>query len=198
MDAASTAIGILSVIGLIERVNTACSQMRDAQGVFDWYSNELKGVMSIVAVVGRQKDLHTPHIQTEVQKIKDFEEKLRAGLEAVEKSARASKRKSPKEFARKLFKGSQDEKALTTMIAQLTSAKTALAVHIQVSSVGVIKDVEKGLIAKLNVIEEVNDALVKTLGQRLPVMMLLEDKPLPGKLLSAVSSDLAINRIIRW
>lgn len=183
MDAASTAMGIISVIDLIQRVNTACSQMKDAEGVLKWYSDELRGVASIVTVVGRQKDLHTPHIQTEVQKIKSLQEELESGLESYEMRAEASRLKSPKEFARKLFKGSEDDKAFSNTIAKMTSAKTALCIHIQVSSVGIIKDVENNLVAKMKVINEVNAALVKVIGEKgyLPVKMLLEGKTTPGK-----------------
>lgn len=166
MEVAAAAIGLLeATLRILRRVKKAYVGVKDAPDIFDRYSNEVEATRTVLEVVIDEKCLQTANVQAEIGKVKQIEVKLREGLTKAEKNARAAESRPVAQFARQLFKGSTDEKNLTKIMSELDSVKTTLCVHIQLSSVGVMRDMENKLVARLDVIEQIHNTLVEVLGQ---------------------------------
>lgn len=184
MEVAAAAIGLLeATFRIINRLKKAYGRMKDAPQILEKYSNELKTIKTIIEVVDDEQSLQTANVHSEVEKVKKIEGRLKDCLKTAEKNSKESV-KPMAQFSHQLFKGSNDEKKISEIMMELGSVKATLCLHIQLSSVGVMRDMENKLVAKLDVIEHVNQTLVELLGQTggLRIKGLLENRTARGKL----------------
>jgi DNA repair exonuclease SbcCD ATPase subunit len=159
---AAAAAGLLeTAIRSLGRLRKAYERVKDAPKVFESYQGELKDIKILVETVDDEESLQTANVHSEVEKLKQIESKLVKWLRTTEE---ASKR-TLAQFSHHLFSGSREEKQLSEMMKQLSGVKGSLCLHIQLSAVGVIRDMENKMVAKLDVINRVNDTLVELLGQ---------------------------------
>ena len=163
MEVAAAAIGLLdATIRTIKALKKTYARVKDAPEILDRFSTELKATKNIIEVVDDEDSLHTKPILIELQRIKEVEKKLKSSLQEMVKDIA---KRPVTQMACQLFKGSSDEKKLSGLMDELRSVKLSLCTQIQVTSVGVMRDLNNKLVAKLDVIEEVNKALVKVMGQ---------------------------------
>jgi hypothetical protein len=162
VSSAASVIGLLeAAIRSIKRLRKAYERVKDAPKVFDTYQTELEGTKSIIAIVEDEISLQTANVQSELEKLKSIDQKIRGGLTKAEERSK----KFMAQFSHQLFSGSKEEEQLSSIMRELIGVKTSICLHIQLSAVGVIRDMENRLVAKLDIINRVNDTLVELLGQ---------------------------------
>lgn len=185
MDLEAAVLGFIEIsINLFRRLDKTYGLKRDSSEIFGHYIDELKAVKNIVEVIHRERSLRTSSIQAEILKLHRLGSKLNESLTVAQKRAQDMRRKFSSEFSvLNRFKGSGEEKSFSTILSQITAAKFAICLHIQISAVSVRKDAEDNLVAKLDVIEKVNDVLLDIIGLKggLRIRTLLEHQPVRGE-----------------
>jgi hypothetical protein len=119
------------------------------------HKSELSSIKAIVGIIDDEKDLQTLSVAAELARLRKVQCKLVKLLEELDPTRRGA----AQEFARQLTKGSSDEKKLGEIMNELGQVKAMLLLRIQVVNVGVMRDMEKRLVANTEVIKRVDQFL---------------------------------------
>jgi hypothetical protein len=99
--------------------------------------------------------LQTASVAAELTRLKKVQCKLVKLLEELDPKRKGT----AQQFARQLTKGSSDEKRLGEIMNELGQVKAMLLLRIQVANVGVMRNMEKRLVANTEVIMRVDQFL---------------------------------------
>lgn len=175
-SSATAVIGLLdAAIRGLGRLRTAYVRVKDAPKVFDAHTCELEEIKSLVAIVEDEPYLQSANVCAGVDKLKTIQEKLMSSLKTMEKGSK----NAMAQFSHKLFHGSREEEQLSGVMKELCGARMNILLHIQLCLVGVKRDNDNKVIAKLDEIMEINAVLVKALGDSysLRIAVLLKNRP---------------------
>lgn len=112
---------------------------------------------AIICVINDEGNLHTVAVSTKLVKLKEVAMVLLRSLEEMKSKSRGPSRK----FTYQLVEGSSDEIRLRGVMKEMAQVKTSLLLSIQLANVGVMRDVQNGLIANTRIIERVDQVLRK-------------------------------------
>ncbi|KAH7066423.1 hypothetical protein BKA63DRAFT_161409 [Paraphoma chrysanthemicola] len=140
---------------IIARLRSAHQRQKALVDVLARHENELKGVKTLIGIIDDEEELHTPSVAEELVRLQDVQGKLAKMLESLD----PKQRNKAAQLARQLVHGSADEKKLAAIMDELVHVKAMLLLRIQVSSVGVMRNIEQGLVANAEVIQRIDQSL---------------------------------------
>jgi len=132
----------------------------------------------VIGIIEDVEDLQTANVCSEVLRLKEVEDKLIELLKEME-----APRKPVQQLAHQLTNGSLDESRLSGTMSELGHVKSMLLLRIQVANVGVMRDVQQGLVANTEVIARVDQFLRDEVGgcEGLRIARLLRGRRPSGK-----------------
>ena len=113
----------------------------------------------MIGIIEDVKDLQTANVCSEVLRLKEVGDKLIELLKEME-----APRKPVQQLAHQLTNGSLDESRLSGTMSELGQVKSMLLLRIQVANVGVMRDMQQGLVANTEVIARVDQFLRDEVG----------------------------------
>jgi hypothetical protein len=140
---------------ILGRLRKAHHRQKALLDVLTRHESELCSVKSIIGIIDDEKDLQTASVAAEMTRLKEVQSKLVKLLEELDPKPKGT----VQQFARQLTKGSSDEGRLFAIMNELGQVKAMLLLRIQVANVGVMRNVEKRLVANTIVIERVDQFL---------------------------------------
>lgn len=104
--------------------------------------------------------MQTANVASELVRLKEVQCKLVKLLEELDPKSKGK----VNQLARQLTQGSSDEKKLAVIMDELGHVKSMLLLRIQVANVGVMRNMEKQLVANAEVIERIDQFLKEEVG----------------------------------
>ncbi|OAL01576.1 hypothetical protein IQ06DRAFT_125905 [Phaeosphaeriaceae sp. SRC1lsM3a] len=152
---ASAAQLLDQTIGLLGRIRRAYQRQKALPQFVAQHEGELKSLVAIIDVIDAEETLRTAEVGVELARLKEVGEKLFKLLTELHPKIKTS----VQQFAHQLTNGSSDESKLSNIMNELAHVKSMLLLRIQVTNVGVMRDVQKRLVANTKVIERVDEFL---------------------------------------
>ncbi|KAH3920273.1 hypothetical protein HBI56_067700 [Parastagonospora nodorum] len=146
-------------IRVLGRIRKARQRIKALPGLLAQHESELKSVRSMIGIIEDVKDLQTANVCSEVLRLKEVGDKLIELLKEME-----APRKPVQQLAHQLTNGSLDESRLSGTMSELGQVKSMLLLRIQVANVGVMRDMQQGLVANTEVIARVDQFLRDEVG----------------------------------
>jgi hypothetical protein len=140
---------------ILGRLRKAHHRQKALLDVLNRHESELCSVKSIIGIIDDEEDLQTASVAAEMTRLREVQCKLVKLLEELDPKPKGT----VQQFARQLTKGSSDEGRLSAIMNELGQVKAMLLLRIQVANVGVMRNVEKRLVANTIVIERVDQFL---------------------------------------
>lgn len=137
---------------ILERIRLAHERQKALAEVISRHQVELNSIKAIVGVIDDEEDLQTSIVATELSRLQDVQQKLAAFLKNIDPKQTSKM----KQFTRQFYQGSIEERKLASIMEELGQVKAMLLLRIQVTSVGVMRTVEKQLVANAEVIERID------------------------------------------
>jgi hypothetical protein len=128
-------------------------------------------------------DLHTASLGVELARMQQIQHNLAALLKELNPESKTK----INQFARQLFEGSTDEKKLSSIMEELAQIKASILLCIQMANVGVLRNMNKQIVADAAKIERIDSNLQKQLEQLdefegLRIARLIKGRRLSGEL----------------
>jgi len=125
----------------------------------------LRSVKIIIGIIDDEEDLQTASVAAELVRLKDVQSKLVKLLEELDPKPKGSKAPGRvNSFARQFVQGGADEKKLRVVMDELSHVKSMLLLRVQVANVGVMRTMEKQLVANADVIQRIDQFLREQVG----------------------------------
>lgn len=163
----------LKAITVIQEIQDARAKIHSASGRLDGYQSQLDSSLSTLRLVQNERELQTPQVEEQVQKIIDIAEELQRILDAFAAQIKKSK---TKQYTHAFVSGDRDERELENAMTQLDRAKADLAAMIVTTHVGLSGSMRTGFTAALAVVQRVDRNVQKVLGERLSMATYLEGR----------------------
>jgi ribosome-binding factor A len=166
-------------IRVLGRIRKAHQRQKALLDVLAQHESELSSVRAMIGIIQDEKDLQTANVYSEVMRLKDVQEKLVKLLGELDPRLK----KPVLQFAHQLTKGSSDETRLFGIMSELGQVKSMLLLRIQVANVGVMRDMQQGLVANTEVIARVDEFLREEVGscEGLKIARLLQGRDPSGE-----------------
>jgi hypothetical protein len=156
-------LGILSAtaqlldqaIRVLGRIRKARQRQKTLFDVLAQHESELGSVKAMIGIIQDETSLRTASVCSEVVRLRDVQDKLVKLLEQLDPRLRTS----VQQFSHQLKNGSSDESKMSAIMNELSQVKAMLLLRIQVANVGVMRDVQQGLVANTEVIARVDQFL---------------------------------------
>ncbi|KAF1979582.1 hypothetical protein BU23DRAFT_100983 [Bimuria novae-zelandiae CBS 107.79] len=145
--------------GIFSHIRRAYLRQKDLLAVIERHENELNSVESVLGVLKNEKDFHTTRIAKEVRRLKEVQDRLNKLLIQLDPKPRGK----ISQFTRQLVHGDANEKKLDRIMVELGQVKTSVLLCMQVTTVGVMRNVEKQLVADAVKIERIDANLREAL-----------------------------------
>ncbi|UPX16444.1 uncharacterized protein EKO05_0006843 [Ascochyta rabiei] len=150
----------LSLIKILRRAQ------RRQQGLVDLlilHEDELDSIKTILQQLEKKEnsDLHTASLGAELVRMQQVQHRLAALLKELDPGSKGR----INQFARQLLAGSAEEERLSSIMAELAQVKTSILLCIQMSNVGVMRDMNRQIVADAAKIERIDSNLQKQLEQ---------------------------------
>ncbi|KAJ4311968.1 hypothetical protein N0V94_007687 [Neodidymelliopsis sp. IMI 364377] len=140
---------------ILRRLRTAYERQKNLVDVLNQHEAELKSIKTIIGIIEDEKELQTDAVGMELARIKDVQTKLKDLLVFLDPNTKGRMN----QIARQFVHGSADEKKLTVIMNELGTAKQTLLLRIQVAQVGVMRNMQKELVANAEVIQRIDESL---------------------------------------
>lgn len=161
ISATSAVSGLLeTAIRILGRLRKAYERQKDAARLFDAHTDEIKDLKTMIQIVEDEDSLQTANVTAEILKLRAVEDRLIEWLKRADPRGRSVAH----QFSHHLFNGSKEEKRLTEIMADLSRIKADLCMRIQLSSVGVMKNMEKEFVANVEIIKHIDETLIEMFG----------------------------------
>jgi hypothetical protein len=142
-------------IRVFGRIRRARQRQKALLDVFAQHESELSSVKAMIGIIQDEESLRTASVCSEVVRLKGVQDKLVKLLEQLDPRSQTS----VQQFSHQLMKGSADESKINAIMNELGQVKSMLLLRIQVANVGVMRDVQQGLVANTEVIARVDSFL---------------------------------------
>lgn len=123
-------------------------------------------------MVEEQEQLQTANVLHQVAEIRDISEELE---EHLDKQIAKQKQSTSRQFVHALGRGFEDEETTEKILNRLQRAKADMSLQMQLAHIGISGDMQKGSLATLPLVRQVDAMLQLALGERLQVTSLLEE-----------------------
>jgi hypothetical protein len=180
-------LGVLSAVAqlfdqsirVLGRIRKAHQRQKALLDVLAQHESELSSVKAMIGIIQDEKTLQTATVYSEVMRLEDVQKKLVKLLGELDPMLR----KPILQFAHQLTKGSSDEARLAGIMSELGQVKSMLLLRIQVANVGVMRDVQQGLVANTEIIARVDQFLKEEVDgcEGLKIARLLHGRRASGK-----------------
>lgn len=140
---------------ILARLRKAHERQKGLVDVLTRHENELRSIKAIIGIIDDEDDLKTPSVAEELVRLQDVQTRLAKLLETLDPKTRSK----VNQIARQFVQGSADEKKLSDIMNDLMHVKTMLLLRIHLVNVGVVANVEKGLVANAVVIQRIDESL---------------------------------------
>lgn len=149
------------------------------------HEDELDSINTILRQLNKKEnaDLHTNSLGNELVRMQQIQHSLAALLEKLHPGSKAK----ISQIAHQLLEGSEDEKTLSKIMDDLTQVKASIMLCIQMANVGVMRDMNKQIVADAKKIERIDSNLQKQLEhlenfEGLRIARLIKGRRQSGKL----------------
>lgn len=159
---------------ILARLRKAHERQKNLVGVLARHENELSSVKAIIGIIDDEEDLHIPSVGGELARLQEVQTRLAKLLEALDPKSRGKLN----QIAHQFVQGSTDEKNLSDIMNELAQVKAMLLLRIQVANVGVMRTMQKELVANTVVIQRIDDYLRQHISncKGLRIARLLKDR----------------------
>ncbi|KAJ4989267.1 hypothetical protein SVAN01_05172 [Stagonosporopsis vannaccii] len=159
---------------ILRRLRTAYERQKNILDMLDQHEVELRSVKTIVGIIEDEEELQTDAVDMELARVKDVQTKLKDLLVSLDPNTKGRMN----QIAHQLVHGSADEKKLTVIMNEMGTAKQALLLRIQVAQVGVMRTMQKELVANAEVIKRIDQSLREQVSncEGLRIARLLKDR----------------------
>jgi dGTP triphosphohydrolase len=178
---------------VIKCLRKAQKRQKDLVCVLIRHEDELDSIKTILQQLDKKEnsDLHTASLGAELSRMQQVQHQLAALLKELDPGSKTK----INQFARQLFEGSQDEKNLSSIMNELAHIKASILLCIQMANVGVMRDMNKQIVADAAKIERIDSNLQKHLEQLdgfegLRIRKLIKGRRLSSKLLTIFATRL--------
>lgn len=157
----------------------AYERQKNLLEVLNQHESELRSVKTIIGIIEDEEELQTDAVAIELARVKDVQTKLKDVLMALD----PQKKGKMNQIARQLVQGSADEKRLSGIMNELGAVKATLLLRIQVAQVGVMRNMQKELVANAEVIQRIDESLREQVSncEGLRIARLLKDRSPAGE-----------------
>lgn len=127
------------------------------------HEDELDSIKTILQQLDKKEnsDLHTASLGAELARMKQVQHKLSVLLKELDPGSKTK----INQFARQLLEGSADEKKLSSIMDELAQIKASILLCIQMANVGVMRNMNRQIVADAAKIERIDSNLQKQLEQ---------------------------------
>lgn len=150
---------IEQTFAIFSHIKRAYKRQRELVVVIERHEDELNSVETVLDVLKNETDLQTASVATELGRLKAVQDRLDRLLTKLDPKPRGK----VAQFTHQLIKGDTDEKKLHAIMDDLGHVKTSILLCIQVANVGVIRNMEKQLVADAVKIERIDSRLREAL-----------------------------------
>jgi vacuolar-type H+-ATPase subunit I/STV1 len=159
---------------ILARLRKAHQRQKNLVDVIARHENELSSVKAIIGIIDDEEELHIPSVGGELVRLQEVQTRLAKLLEALDPKTKGKMN----QIARQFVQGSADEKKLSGIMDELAHVKALLLLRIQVANVGVMRTVQKELVANAVVIQRIDDYLREHVSncKGLRIARLLKDR----------------------
>ncbi|KAF2657477.1 hypothetical protein K491DRAFT_327918 [Lophiostoma macrostomum CBS 122681] len=164
LGAVSASTSLLeNALSVIKSIRKAQRRQKNLVYVLIRHEDELDSIKSILQQLDEKEnsDLHTASLGAELARMQQIQHKLAALLKDLDPGSRAK----INQFARQLLEGSADEKKLSSIMDELAQIKASILLCIQMANVGVMRDMNRQIVADAAKIERIDSNLQKQLEQ---------------------------------
>ncbi|CAO2651615.1 Nn.00g041850.m01.CDS01 [Neocucurbitaria sp. VM-36] len=144
---------------ILGRLRRAHQRQKALVDVLARHESELESIKTIIGIIDDVEELQTSSVGTELVRLKDVQSKLAKFLTELDPKLEPKPRDKVNQFARQLMQGSADERTLSAIMDELVHVKAMLLLRIQVANVGVVRTMEKQLVANAEVIQRIDQYL---------------------------------------
>jgi hypothetical protein len=127
------------------------------------HEDELDSIKTVLQQLNKKEnaDLHTASLGAELVRMQQVQHRLAAHLKELDPGSRTK----INQLAHQLLEGSADEKKLSSIMDELAQIKASMLLCIQMANVGVMRDMNKQIVADAVKIERIDSNLQKHLEQ---------------------------------
>jgi hypothetical protein len=132
-----------------------CKARQRHKALFDvlaQHESELSSVKAMIGIIQDKESLRTASVYSEVVRLRHVQDKLVKLLEQMDPRLKTSMQ----QFSHQLKNRSSDGSKMYAIMSELGQVKSMLLLSIQDANVGVMRDVQQGLIANTKVIARVD------------------------------------------
>lgn len=162
LGAVSASINLLeSALQAIKYLRKAHRRQKDLVYVLIRHEDELDSIKTILEQLNKKEnvDLHTTSLGLELVRMQQIQRKLAALLKELDPGSKTK----INQLARQLLEGSADEKKLSSIMEELAQVKASIIICIQMANVGVMRNMNKQIVADAAKIERIDSNLQKQL-----------------------------------
>jgi hypothetical protein len=174
-----------NALSAIKCLRKAQRRQKDLVCVLIRHEDELDSIKTILQQLDKKEnsDLHTASLSVELARMQQIQHNLAALLKELNPDSKTK----INQFARQLFEGSTDEKRLSSIMEELAQIKASILLCIQMANVGVLRNMNKQIVADAVKIERIDSNLQKQLEQLdefegLRIARLIKGRRLSGEL----------------
>jgi hypothetical protein len=142
----------IRVLGRIRKVR---QRQKAPLDVLAQHESELSSIKAMISIIQDEDSLRTATVYSEVVRLRDIQDKLVKLLRHLDPRLKTPVQQS----AHQLMNGSFDESKLCVIMNELGQVKSMLLLRLQVANVGVMRDMQQGLVANTEVIGRVDQFL---------------------------------------
>jgi NADPH-dependent curcumin reductase CurA len=159
---------------ILRRLRAAYERQKNLVDVLNRHEVELKSLKTIIGIIEDEEELQKDAVSIELARVKDVQTKLKDLLVSLDPNARGKMNR----IARELIQGSANEKKLTAIMHELGTVKQSLLLRIQVAQVGIMRTMQKKLVANADVIQRIDRSLREQVSncEGLQIARLLKDR----------------------
>lgn len=164
MGAVSASTNLIeNALSVIKSLRKAQRRQKDLVYVLIRHEDELDSIKTILQQLDKNEnsDLHTASLGAELARMQQIQHKLAALLKELNPGSKTK----INQFARQLLEGSADEKKLSGIMEELAHIKASILLCIQMANVGVMRNMNRQIVADAAKIERIDSNLKKQLEQ---------------------------------
>ncbi|KAK6866233.1 hypothetical protein PG995_002761 [Apiospora arundinis] len=164
-----------TAVDIIQRIRAARQRVRATSRTLEDTTQQLDTLYHSIAFLKAESSLHTAHVVCQVSRLTDAANELNAFFEKLRQSQESHNpfRKHLHAFA---F-GNDEDNDLAAILSRLESARADLMLCVQVSAVGLVRDMTGGFRVITATLSEVNRKVEQALEVKLSLYEMVANRP---------------------
>jgi len=150
-------------LSIIKCLRKAQNRQKELVCLLRGHEDELESIKTILRLLQKKEntDLHTASLGKELDRMKQVQDDLAALLKDLDPTSKTK----INQFLRQLLDGAADEKKLSNIMNELAQVKASILLCIQMANVGVMRDINRQIVADAAKIERIDSNLRKKLAE---------------------------------